>query len=124
MPNLQAITVFANTDVSLIFTLYNTTETQIVDASGWALSWIAKPTLQSETAAITKTTASGTITITGIYNADPDLNAQIIKVSLTDDDTVTLSPGKYFWELKRTDNMFESVLATGIMLLQPSLHTN
>jgi hypothetical protein len=113
----------SGTDHRLEFVVTDTAGTAVVDASSWSLSWMMKASvhLSDAQAALTKTTSSG-IAVTGVYNADPDVNTQVVTVSIVDTDTDTIVPRLYLHELKRMDAGFEAVLATGRLSLIQSVH--
>lgn len=118
------IEIFLGTDVLLEYTILDSDEDAAVEITGWALSFMIKPTritLDAD-ALVTKTTAGATITISGTYNADPDTNTQVATVSILDTNTSTLDPQNAWWELKRTDDGFETVLAYGRVNLIRSVH--
>lgn len=115
--------LYLNTDFNFLFTIYNATETAIVDVSTWSLSWIVKthPQDADASALITKTTSSG-ITISGTYNSVPSTNTQVVNVDIDDTDTTSIKPGLYVWELKRTNDGNETVLAHGRIAILASAH--
>lgn len=115
--------LFLNTDKAYIFHIQNEDEDQAIDISGWALSFMIKLSLTDADAdaLVTKTTASG-ISIAGLYNVTPASNAQRATVTILDTDTHTLKSGNRSWELKRTDDGFETVLAYGVVPLTKAVH--
>lgn len=108
---------FTNTDFAVNFTVKQADETTPQPITGWALSWILKQraTDPDGSAVLTKTTASGGITITN----GP---AGQCVVTITDTDTASLKPGAYVHELKRTDPGSEAVLCSGMAVLRRSAH--
>ena len=115
--NLQ---LFLSTDQDLAFTILNATGSVAVDIAGWSFSWMAKYGVedQDNEALITNTAA----TVSGTFNADPDVNTQIATVSLADTDTESVVPGEFVWELKRTTDGFETILAYGRLSLLRAVH--
>lgn len=114
---------FRGEDKKLQFTLYTSAaQTAIVDASGFALSW--KLAIAPGAAAlVTKTSGSG-ISVSGAFNADPDLNTQVVEVTIDDTDTDGLSSLAFWHELKRTDAGLEAVLVHGRVTLLAPVHTS
>lgn len=126
--------VFFDTDRILSFTVYESTATDDevaagtavpVDVSGWTFAWQLRKKVNSSTVTIGKTTASG-ISVTGTYDADPNVNTQRVEVTLADTDTydpssspvVNVKAGTYYHALKRTDAGAEDVLCDGTFVLQ------
>lgn len=113
-------------DKKLRFSIYtDSTKTGVQDVTGFALSW-KLATAPGQAALVTKTVGSG-IAISGVFNADPDLNTQVIEVTIDDVDTqpdsgTALAAATYFHELKRTDAGLEAVLAYGKLRLIPTVH--
>lgn len=112
---------FRGEDKRLQFVVYaDATRAAVVDASAFALSW--KLTTAPGTAAlVTKTTGSG-ISVSGTFNADPTLNAQVVEVAVDDTDTDGLTALTLWHELKRTDAGLEGVLAHGRATLLAPVH--
>ena len=79
--------------------------------TGWALEFIVRPDPDSTTSTISKTTASGIALSNGNGTNDR------ATVTITDDDTVNLRPGLYYYALRRTDSGSEQVLAFGTLEL-------
>lgn len=94
------------------------------DVSTWALSWMLKRKRSDEDvdAVITKTTGSGGITVTGVYNATPALNTQTVHVTLDDSDAAGEDERLCVAELKRMDDGAETVLVQGTLLLKQGVH--
>lgn len=111
-------------DHSFVFDVRNAAETESVNISGWALSWRLKRRLADAdgSSLLVKTTGAGSIAITGTFNADPTVNAQRATVTVADTDTDGLPDGLCYWELKRTDNGLETVLAGGTISLLATVH--
>lgn len=108
--------IFLGTDFQRVFEIRDDDETAAIDISGWAISWMVKrfKDQADNVALLTKTTTGGHITIGGSFNADPTVNTQRATLSVLDTDTDTaINDGMYWWELKRTDAGFETVLAYG-----------
>src|SRR5512138_1333276 len=103
---------FIGTDLTLRFTAYtDATKTTCVDVATYALQYVLrKGNSDADPALITKTTAGGTITVTGVFDATPATNLQRILVSILDTDTDSLRPGEYQHALKRTDAGNETIL--------------
>lgn len=104
---------FVGEDKTLEFEIYDSTGAAIQDVSGWAIQWVMRKVFDGNAIVISKTTGAGTITITGSYNSDPDVNTQRVAVAITDDDTDNLQPGQYEHALKRTTSGSETVLSYG-----------
>lgn len=124
MAKETAAELWVGTDFQWEFSVLNEAETAAINIAGWALSFMVKKRLSyaDSAAIITKTTAAGGISITGTYNADPDVNTQVATVTVTDDDSDGESAGVYYYELKRTDAGFETILAYGELELKQSVH--
>jgi hypothetical protein len=105
--------LFIGEDKTLPFEIYSSDESTIEDVTGWAMSWVLRKIGESNAVVITKTTGGGTITITGVFDADHTLNTQRVNVLLTDDDTDHLQPGTYEHALKRTTAGSETILSYG-----------
>lgn len=115
--------LFQGTDHTLPCTILNRAEDTAIDITGWALSWMVKRYKSDADAAalITKTTSSG-IAISGVFDTDPVDNTQVATVTIEDTDTITLSPGLYHHELKRTTASSETVLIYGVLELREAVH--
>jgi hypothetical protein len=123
MAEIEDTSLFINEDRSIPCTILNKAQTTALDITSWTLSWLVKRRESDvdASALVTKTTASG-IAISGSFNPDPDVNTQVATISVADTDTVSLSPGLYYHELKRTDAGAETVLITGRIKFMRSLH--
>lgn len=123
MAKETAAELFLGTDYEYPFTILNAAEDTAINISGWTLSWMVKRKKSDADAnkLLEKTTGSG-ITISGTFNADPDVNTQKATVSVADTDTDTLPAGLVYYELKRTDAGSETVLAYGPLDLKRSVH--
>lgn len=112
---------FRGEDKRLQFVVYaDATLAACVDVSGFAMSWQLALTPGSDPL-VTKTTVSG-ITVSGIFNADPTLNAQVVEVAIADTDTDGLTVQQLWHELKRTDAGLEGVLVHGKAAILPPVH--
>lgn len=95
----------------------------VKDITGYELIFVVRTTDTTPRAElITKATGGSGITISGVFNADPDINTQRIEIDIEDTDTWTsssdfLKPGKYRYALKRTDEGTETTLAYGDFVL-------
>lgn len=115
--------LWLGTDLTRVYHVKNEAEDTSIEITNWALSWMVKR-YHSDTdagASLTKTTASG-IVIAGAFNSDPAINAERATLTLTDTDTASLYPGLYYWELKRTDDGYETVLGYGQMTFLQGVH--
>lgn len=110
---------YKGTDKKLRYSIFSDdAQTTPLDVSTFALSWqlSSKP---GQAPTLTKTLGSG-ITVTGVFNASPSLNTQVVEVAIADTDTDALAATTWWHELKRTDAGLEEVLAHGYArLLQP-----
>lgn len=116
--------LWLGTDLTRTFHIKDEAETTAINISGFALSYMVKR-YQSDVdadAILTKTTTAGAIVIAGTFNATPASNSQRATLTLTDTDTASLYPGLYYWELKRTDDGFETVFAYGQMTFLQGVH--
>ena len=80
------------------------------------------PTQADSEAVLTLTSGAGEIAVSGVFNADPDTNLQVVTVTVEDTDTDDISPGTYHWELKRTDAGFETPLGYGTIAMKRGVH--
>lgn len=105
--------LYQQTDVTLVFTIYQSGQSDAAvaagtatpqDVSGWAFKWTMQdrhPPLDPPFAAyITKTSE---ISITGTYNASPSVNTQRVNVPILAAD-LNVSFGVYKHGLRRTDS--------------------
>jgi hypothetical protein len=109
---------FAGEDKELHFTPLDRAGVP-VDVTGWALEWALRHHASDADAVLSKTTSTG-ISLSGTYNADPDVNTQRVVVAITSADTDPLEAAIYKHGLKRTDAGSESVLTYGDAWLQVS----
>lgn len=85
-----------------------------VDMTGWTVQFVMQRRLGES-----PSTLSLAATIVGTYNADPNLNTQRARVTLTDTDhTDALSAVAYSYSWKRVDPGLETVLRFGTMTWQ------
>ena len=115
--------LWLGTDFQYVFHVKNNAEDTAIEITGWALSWMVKRYRSDADASaiLTKTTASG-IAIAGTFHQTPALNTQRATVTLADTDSSSLNPGLYHYELKRTDDGYETVLAYGQMVFNQGVH--
>lgn len=104
----NAATGFAwllGTDFIIETTVYETpAHTVCVDATSYEeLTFRIRQGVPSGAAVVTKTLESG-ISITGVFNSNPSLNTQVVKVAVAAADTAALNPGPYYWTLERLDS--------------------
>ena len=118
------LSLFLGTDFNWVFTILNNTETTVTNITGWALSFMVKANMNDADAdaLVTLTLADGEIVISGTYNSDIDTNTQVATVIIADTDTTSLEAGLRFWELKRTDAGYETILGYGQLDLIRSVH--
>jgi hypothetical protein len=111
---------FTNADIVFRFAIYEADGITPKDVTGYALAWLLKARLADADldALVSKETPA--ITITGTFNADPEVNTQRVLVSVSDEDTADVPAGFYFHELKRTDAGAETPLCSGRAVLQQS----
>lgn len=106
---------FAGEDKTLSYEVFAAGSTTLMEnVSGFSLQW----TMVQGATTLTKTTATGGITITGTYNSDRATNTQRVLVALTDTDTEGLSGGRYVCALKRLDAGAEAILSHGTVILK------
>jgi hypothetical protein len=92
-----------------------------IDLAGKTWAWVLRLKDKSPDPALIEKTSADGITIEGVYNADPDLNTQVMVVSIVDSDSydpdaspaVELKPKKYRFSVKRMDDGFEQVHVFG-----------
>jgi hypothetical protein len=120
--NIARDEFFVGTDHEFPVTVLNRAQTEAVDITGYALSYIIKKQRFAADALVTKTTAGGGIVISGTFNSDPLVNTQVATVVIQDTDTDGLPAGPDWYELKRADAGFEGVIVQGTLPLEASLH--
>lgn len=115
--------LYIGSDFTYSLHVKNEAETEAIDITGWALSFMLKRRLEQPDASalLTKTTPSG-VTISGTFDEDPEVNTQRASVFIADTDTDPLTPGSIFWEFKRTDAGLETPLAGGPVELKRGVH--
>lgn len=114
---------YTNTDYTVKFQIFERDGVTPKDASTFAsLSWLLKRRAEDPDASAVLSKASPTITVTGVFNIDPDVNTQLVEVPITDTDTVSVRKGAYAHELKVNDPGLETVLCSGSAILLPSAH--
>lgn len=126
MAKLQPISqLFIAADYVLKFTIYDPTETTIVDVSGMSLSWMLKKRLSHPDSRklLEKTLGSG-IVVSGVHNPNPSINTQKVLVTVKASDTVAFAPKTIAHELKRMDVDFETPLSYGPAVLVRGVHRN
>lgn len=107
---------FLGEDKSLPVTVYQSDGSTAQNITGWSISFMLKKKQTDSDAAakITKTTASG-ITLTTPASG-------LLTISIADTDTDSLAADTYWYEVKRTDAGFESILTYGTCQLLQSVH--
>jgi hypothetical protein len=115
--------MFIGTDRTFEFEVVDQAADTAYNAATWTIGWMLKRKLShaDAQASITKATGSG-VTVTGAFNADPDVNEQRVEVAIADTDTDALTAGTYRHELKRRDDGLEYVLAYGELVLKRGVH--
>jgi hypothetical protein len=92
------------------------------NVAGWAVSFVllkSDKAADASTPQLVLTTTGGAITITGVYNVDPDVNTQALRVFVADTDiplwngTAGFKQKTYRYSLKRTDAGSETIIAKG-----------
>lgn len=113
--------VFFDTDVVLKFAITSGDPAVPVDVATWTFAWVLRKKVDSADPAIIEKTTGAGITVTGTYDADPEVNTQRVEVEIEDTDTydpdgspvVLVKAGDYVHALKRIDDGVESVLTFG-----------
>ena len=83
-----------------------------VDITGWTILMVLR--LSDANADASPILTSSSATISGTYDADPEVNTQRAVITLTDTQTVALTRTTgYRHSWKRTDDGFETILAYG-----------
>lgn len=109
---------FIGCDYELPVTIYTTrAHTATQDITGWALSFMVKrrPTDADANAVIIKTTGGSGIALT-------TPGSGLLTVTIADTDTDTLAADTYWFEVRRTDAGFETVLTHGTAVLRQAVH--
>ena len=109
---------FVGEDKTLSFEIFSSDEVTMENVTGFAMQWVMRQGLEGDPILINKTTAGATISITGTWNADMNINTQRVNVSVPRTDTYRLQPGKYYHALKRTDSGNQTVLSYGAVELK------
>lgn len=124
MARESALTLFLGEDHQFVYSILNEAQDAAIDISGWALSWMVKRNLldADASALLTKTTGGGGIVVSGTYNSNPDVNTQVATITLLDTDSSSLAQGLHHYELKRTDDGFETVLGYGRVSFVRGVH--
>lgn len=104
---------FVGEDKTLPFEIYSEDEATIVDVAAFAMRWVLRKRKDDDAILLDKSTGGSTITITGSYDADPDVNTQRVNIIIADTDTEFFQPGRYYHTLKRTDAGLATVLSYG-----------
>jgi hypothetical protein len=81
--------------------------------AGWLITFTMRLSPGSATALIEKTVGAG------IVITDPILRE--IEITITDEDTIGLTPGKYAYDCKRMTSGAEGVLTYGTLTLLPEV---
>jgi hypothetical protein len=97
-----------------------------LDVSAWTMTWMLRKTdIAADPALLTKATGGSGITVSGVFNASPALNAQVITIRLNDTDTaaadgtsIVLKPLTYRHSLKRMTADSEAILVYGDFVLR------
>lgn len=101
---------FRGEDKTIEFTVFQADGTTAQDITGWALQFELCDLADPPVSQFIKTTVSG-IVITDAANG-------VLEVTILDTDTDPLAPGKFQYELRRTDAGLEAVLAHGTAQIQ------
>lgn len=104
----QFATVVRNEDVTLVFDLA-TDDTSVTDVSLWALEF-GMTNAAGDTVLLTKTSADNQIFV--------NENLTSIEVDILSLDTTLITPGRYPFDIWRTDFGMSSRLAFGFIRLQ------
>lgn len=78
--------------------------------TGWSLEWVLRQRPDRDAAVLTKTDGNGIALTTPASG--------ICQVTITDADTLALSPGSYYHTLRRDDDNTEAVLSFGEAILR------
>ena len=115
--------LYLGTDFSYAFHVKNDAEDTSIEITGWALSFVLKVSpADADTGAILIKTVGSGITISGTFSATPSANTQRATVAIADTDTDVAPECRAWWELKRTDAGFETILAYGRVELRRGVH--
>lgn len=105
---------FIGEDKSITDTIYQSDGTTPQNVTGWAISFLLKRSAADVAPKVTKTTADGIALTTP--------GSGLITITIADTDTASLKAGTYLYEIKRTDDGFETVLTHGSCLLRTAVH--
>lgn len=86
-----------------------------VNVTGWTFTWHLRRQF-GNTIVIEKTSAAGSITITGVFNSNPALNTQRVLVDIDSADTLALQTSGQlacYHRLRRVDPGAQTVLVYG-----------
>ena len=108
-------TLWIGTDHQYVFHIQNEAETAAVDITSWKVK-------RSVSHADSEAVLTKTAVVSGTFNATPAVNTQRATVTVADTDTDGLSARTYRYELKRTDNNLETILAYGALELKQPVH--
>lgn len=102
---------FIGKDFELRFRVFtDDTLTECLDVSTYTMEYaLVKGIDDPSPPILSKTTGSG-ITVTGVFDADPGDNTQLVVVDIDADDTIDLRAGDYQHALARTDTGNATVL--------------
>lgn len=109
---------FIGCDYTLKFEIYDETGVTMEDVTGQAARFVLRKPIEGDAIVLDLTTGAGTITITGVYNADRATNTQRVNVIVTDTHTEWFEPGQYDFALKRTDAGNATLWSHGTATLQ------
>ena len=112
--------LFLGEDRRLSFHILSASGDTAEDITGWSNSFMVKRGLEDLDGDALITNTSGVVS--GVFNSDPDVNAQRFVVTIADTDTDTLDPGPAYWELKRTTAGYETTLAYGTLTFKRGVH--
>jgi hypothetical protein len=102
MARTTPLTIYRGEDITLNFTQYTTdTGSTAEDITGWTLSFTVAREANSTTKLLTKS-CSLVVAASGTFRATVD-----------DTDTDSIAPGRYYWDVWRTDAGFERLLGSG-----------
>lgn len=107
---------FIGEDKTLPVTIYQADGTTAQNVTGWTISFLVKKnqTDADLSAKVTKTTVSGIALTTPLSG--------LVTITVADTDTDAIAPGSYWYEIKRTDAGFETVLTQGACWLRQAVH--
>ncbi len=107
---------FIGEDRSVVIDVKQSDESTPQTLTGWALAYEIKAS-PGEAALISKTTGGGEIAFSNGSGTNDRAT-----ITIDDDDTEALEPGKYYHQLRRTDAGSEQLLSFGdVVLLESGL---